>query len=103
MLGRVSVFKKLKASEVPKRTRRRIPRFAKTEEWQSMKACFDAGLKPRDALQVILSAEDKKKYRIKNRRTVARFVRNYIAEHKLPYAVQSFTRDGSDFVIVKVR
>jgi hypothetical protein len=59
-----------------------------------MKTCLDEGLKPNEALQVVLSAEEKAKYRISNRRTVARFIQNYLNEHKLPYKLKSFAREG---------
>lgn len=66
-----------------------------------LKADIDKGLKPSEALQVLLTDEDKKRYKIQNRRTVARFVKTYIAARKMPYIVKSFRRDAGDFVIVQ--
>lgn len=67
-----------------------------------MRADIDKGLKPNEALQVVLTAEEKQKYKIKNRRNVARFVKKYIDAKNLPYLVRSFHREGvGDFVIVQ--
>lgn len=93
-------YTKVSTKDVPKRRRLSTPRFEKTEEWQLMRADIDKGLKPNEALQVSLTEEDKKKYKIKNRRTVARFVKKYLASRKLPYTVKSFHRDDRDFIIV---
>jgi hypothetical protein len=67
-----------------------------------MRADIDKGLKANEALQVVLTEEDKARYRIKNRRSVARFVKKYVESRNLPYLVKSFHRDGvGDFVIVQ--
>ena len=78
-----------------------MSRFESTEEWRLMKADIDAGLKPQEALQVILTDEDKKKYKIKNRHTVARFIKNYLDSKGLKYGVKSFRRDNGDFIVVQ--
>jgi hypothetical protein len=95
------VFKKLKKSEVPKRKRRSVARIEATKEWALMKAELDKGLKPDEAVEIILNTDDKKKYKMKSRRAAARFIKKYIEEKKLPYKVKSFNRDGSDFFIVE--
>jgi len=95
-------YKKITVASVPKRSRLSVSRFEKTEEWRLMRADIDKGLKPNEALQVILTEEDKLKYRIKNRRNVARFVKKYLTSRKLSYMVKSFHREGvGDFVIVQ--
>lgn len=66
-----------------------------------MKASLDKGLKPTEALEVVLTPEDKKNYRISNRRTVARFIQKYLLDHKLPYQLKSFHRDSADFFLVQ--
>jgi hypothetical protein len=94
------VYKKIKANEVPKRARKSESRFEHTEEWRLMKTDIDRGLKPQEALQVVLTPEDKKKYRIKNRRTIARFIKKYLDSKGLKYGVKSFYRDGADYLVV---
>jgi hypothetical protein len=95
------MLQKVKASEAPKAKRNRFPRFEKTSEWKSLKATLDKGLKLGESWVVTLTEEEKKKYRIKNRRTVARFVRKYVKEHEFPYAVRSFTLANGDYVVVE--
>jgi hypothetical protein len=65
-----------------------------------MKAYLDKGLKPNEALEIVLTEEDKAKLRISNRRTVARFIQKYLVEHKLPYTMKSFRRDVGDYFLV---
>jgi hypothetical protein len=78
-------------AKAPKRTRVRIPRFEKTDEWQQMRADLEKGtIKPDGALMLTFTAADMQKYRITNRRTVARYVAKYIATHNLPYKTKSF-------------
>jgi len=50
---------------------------------------------------VILTDEDKKRYKIKNRRTVARFIHKYLESQGLKYGVKSFRRDEGDFFVVQ--
>ena len=95
------MYKKVKENQIPKRRRTMVARFENTEEWRLMKADIDEGLKPNEALQVVLTPEDMKKYRIKNRRTVARFVQKYLDSKGLKYGVKTFRRDSGDFVVVQ--
>lgn len=95
------MYSKIKRSQLPKRTRKSESRFEKTADWRKMKADIDAGLKPQEALQVVLTDEDKRKFGITNRRTIARFVKKYIKDKGLRYSVKSFHREGvGDFIIV---
>lgn len=67
-----------------------------------MRADIDAGLQPDKVLQVVLTEADKKKYNLKHRRTVARFIKKYLQSKNLPYRVKSFHRDDEgDFFIVQ--
>jgi hypothetical protein len=96
-------YKKIKASEAPKRTttRKGTYRFEVTPEWRRMKADLDEGLKPEEALQILFSEQDQKKYSIRNRRTIARFIQQYLRTQKLPYAVRSFEyRDTGTFIVL---
>ncbi len=77
------------------------PRFERTKEWTLMRADLERGLKPNEALQIILTDEDKAKYRIKSRRTVGRFVQKFLAAHKMPYRVKTFRREEGDYVLVE--
>lgn len=96
------MYKKLKPGESKPTKRHPVtPRFEKTKEWGLMRADLEKGLKPGEALQIILTDEDKAKYRIKNRRTVGRFVQKFLAAHKLPYTVKTFRRDEGDYILVQ--
>lgn len=95
------MYKKIKESQVPKRERKSESRFERTDEWRHMKADIDKGLKPLEALQCALSPEDKKRYKISNRRTIARFVKRYLESKGLKYGVKSFNREGLDFIVVQ--
>ena len=66
-----------------------------------MRADIEEGLKADEALQVVLTDEEKRKYKITNRLTVARFVRKYLEQRHLPYIVKSFHRDdmGDIFIV----
>ena len=94
-------YKKLRLDDAAKMTRNKRPRFESTEEWRLLKADLDKGLKPHEACQVMLTPDDKQKYRITNRRTVARFLQDYLAEHRLPYELRSFQRNGNDFFVIQ--
>jgi hypothetical protein len=96
-----TMYKKIKEAEIPKRERKSESRFEKTPEWLAMKADIDRGLKAKEALQVALTDADKLKYRISNRRTVARFVKKYLDEKDLRYSVKSFRSDDMDFIVVR--
>jgi len=95
------MYKKVKATDIPKRERKSESRFESTREWRAMKADIDRGLKPQEALQAVLTPQDKEKYGIKNRRTIARFVKKYLAARGLDYGVKSFQREGQDWIIVQ--
>jgi hypothetical protein len=95
------VYKKVKSSAIPKRRRVALSRFEKTKEWRLMRADLERGLKADDALQVVLTDEDKDRYRIKNRLTVVRFLKKYLSAHRLPYTVKTFRGDDGDFIVVQ--
>jgi hypothetical protein len=95
------VYKKVKSSAIPKRRRVALSRFEKTKEWRLMRADLERGLKADDALQVILTDEDKGRYGIKNRLSVVRFLKKYLSTHKLPYTVRAFRGDDGDFIVVQ--
>jgi hypothetical protein len=67
-----------------------------------MRADIDAGLQPDEVLEVHLTEVDKKKYNLMHRRTVARFIKNYLESKGLAYTVRSFHRDDEgDFFLVQ--
>lgn len=94
------MYSKIKAASLAKPSRKSVSRFEKTPEWKLMKADIDRGLKVGEALQLAFNAEDKKKYKIKNRVTVARFIKKYLSAHELSYRVRTFRRDDREYVIV---
>src|SRR5689334_2865474 len=95
-------YEKISLTDLPKRRRQVLSRFEKTEEWRLMRADIEKGLKANDALQLVMTGDDKLKYKIKNRRTVVRFVRKYLKDRNLPYVVKSFHRDDiGDVLIVR--
>ena|SRR5437867_3061604 len=97
-------YKKIKVTAAPKRKRRSISAFELTNEWRAMKADIDKGLAPDEALSAYLTDDDQVNYNIKSRRTVARFIQKYLAAHKRPYIVKSFTRDNNlHFLVHHVR
>jgi hypothetical protein len=57
-------------------------------------------LTPNEFLELALTDDDKEKYGITNRRTIARFLQKYIKDNKLKYTVKSFRREDKDFFIV---
>lgn len=83
-------YTKTTLDKAAKRKRIRVPRFEKTEEWRMMQTDIEKGLKPGTVLQLRFTEADQQKYRITNRRTVARYIKNYITARKLPYKVRSF-------------
>jgi|SRR5579872_1159165 len=96
-------YKKITATDVTKRSRLSVSRFEKTEEWRLMRADIEKGLRADEALQVVLTDEEKKRYKIRNRRTVARFVRKYLEQRNLPYIVKSFHRDDTGDILIVQR
>lgn len=93
-------YQKIRAIDAPKRERQSISRFEKTEEWRLMKRDLDRGLKPEEALELILTDEDREKYDLQHRRTVARFLRKYLRSHNMPYRLKSFSRETGDYFLV---
>ena len=97
-------YRRITAQAVAKRRRLQPSRFESTEEWRFLRADIDAGIPPDQALEVILTEADKEKFKIRNRRTVSRFVQKYITSNNLPYTLRSFHRDDEgDFFIVESR
>jgi hypothetical protein len=66
-----------------------------------MKADLDKGVKLNEALGITLTEADRAKYRIQNRRTIARFLQKYLKGRKLPYTLNSFRQNGEDFFIIE--
>jgi hypothetical protein len=97
----VHMYIKVRVETAPRRRRRSFSQFERTEEWTLMKVDLEKGLAPGEALQVLLTEQDKQKYGIRSRISVARFVKKYLAVHKLPYRVRSFRRDEGDYIIVQ--
>lgn len=94
------MYKKLKANDPkPKKSRPAVYRFETTPEWNGMRADIDKGLKPFEMPFIQFTPEDQKKYNIKSRRTIQRFLQAYIESKGLPYVVKSFERDGGTFEI----
>lgn len=99
--GKTLLVKRIAISDIPKRSRRAKPsRFESTEAWKDLKREIDRGLGEQEAIQTTLTDDDKKKYRIPNRRTTARFIKKYIVSKKLKYTVKSFhTSDGESYFV----
>lgn len=95
------MYRKVKVSAIPKRRRLSISRFEKTKEWKLMEKDLERGLKPNEALQIVFTEEDKKKYQIKNRLTIARFLKKYLSTHKLSHSVKTFGGEEGDFIVVQ--
>jgi hypothetical protein len=93
------MFVKTTLAKAPKRTRVRACRFEITKECKSLLAAMEKGLKPTEVLRVCFTEADMQKYRITNRRTVARYVRKYIDAHKLPYVMVSFQNPQGGFEV----
>jgi hypothetical protein len=94
-------YTKINISLAAKKQHVVIPRFARTAEWEMMKTDLDKGLRRQEVLQLSLSDEDKVKYGLKSRRTIARFIRKYLRSKNLSYVVKSFRRDSKDYVLVQ--
>jgi hypothetical protein len=94
-------YKKIIVADLPKRKRLAVSKFEKTEEWREMRADIEKGLKANEALQLVMTDEDKRRHNIKNRRTVARFITKYLKDKKLPFILKSFHRDdiGDVFIV----
>jgi len=94
------MFKKIKATEIPKRKRTSVTRFERTPEWSAMRAALERGLKPSEACYVTFTPEEKAKYRIKSLRSCARFVKKYLQAAKLPYKVRAYHTEVGDTITV---
>lgn len=94
-------YAKINISLAAKKQRVVVPRFARTAEWEMMKTDLDKGLRRQEVLQLSLSDDDKIKYGLKSRRTIARFIRKYLRSRNLAYVVRSFRRDSKDYVLVQ--
>jgi len=93
-------FIRTTVDKAPKLTRVRVPRFEKTKEWAELRAALDQGLKPAEAVAVIFTERDMLRYRITNRRTVTRYVKQYLEAHKLPYHLKSWDLRSGGFNVV---
>jgi len=94
-------YNKVHISELPKKARRAVSRFERTPEWKLLKADLEKGLKPKNAIAISITEDDKAKYGIHNRRTIARFLQKYLKANNLPYAFKSFTQHGTDFFMIQ--
>jgi hypothetical protein len=94
-------YKKISLADAPKIHRNRPSRFESTQEWKMMRSDLEKGLKPKEALQITVTDQDKAKYGIQNRRSIARFLQKYLDANKLPYQLKSFHRDGMDFFLIQ--
>jgi len=93
-------YQKIKAADAPKRRRTSVSRFEKTAEWRLLKRDLEKGLKPDEAIEILLTADDKRKYGLEHRRTVARFIKKFLDSHNLPYDLKSFARESGDYFLV---
>lgn len=94
------MFKIIKGGEIPKRKRQSVPRFQLTPEWAQMKSKLDRGLNPEEQILVTLTEEEKAKYRIKDRKTIMRFIRRYLRQNNFKYNFKTFNRDGADWFVI---
>jgi hypothetical protein len=94
-------YKKSHVSELPRKARRAVSQFEYTAEWKLLKADLEKGLRPTEAISIALTEDDKTNYGIRNRRTIARFIQKYLKTQQLPYTLKSFTKDATDFFIVR--
>lgn len=93
----------MKREQLPKSTHKVEYRFERTPSWVGMKAEIDNGIAPEDALAYTLTEEDKRKYRITSRRTVQRFIQDYLAAKGKKYAKYRVTcrrTAGVDIIVV---
>ena len=75
-------------------------RFEQTREWQLMKSRLEKGFAPGQALEVLLTKEDQKKYGIHRTRAVVNFLKKYLQEHALPYRVRHFEREAGFYFLI---
>jgi hypothetical protein len=95
------MYKKIPESKLPRITRNRAFRFESTQEWKMLWADVQKGIQAGRALQISLTDDDKLKYRVKNRKTVWRFVKMKIEAAGLPYEVTSYRAEDMDHIVVK--
>jgi hypothetical protein len=95
------MYKKIAESKIPKVTRNRPFRFESTPEWRMMWADIQKGIPQGKALQISLTDEDKKKYRLAWRKTIWRFVKMKVEAAGLPYEVTSYRAEDMDHIVVK--
>jgi hypothetical protein len=94
------LIKKVKTASL-KRSRRKPSKFETTEHWEQLKGTMHRGsIKPGETEMIAWTIADKKKYRITDRRTIARFLQRYIDKHKLPYRSGILTEEGVEYVTV---
>jgi hypothetical protein len=95
------MYKKISETKLPRVTRNRAFRFESTQEWRLLWADVQKGIPEGKALQISLTDDDKLKYRVKNRKTVWRFVKMKIEEAGLPYDVTSYRAEDMDHIVVR--
>jgi hypothetical protein len=94
------MYSKVKRATAAKPKRMKQSRFEQTNEWRLLKRDLEKGLKPDEVLQLALTGDYLKASQIKNRVTVVRFIKRYLATHNYPYHVMSFRRDNVEYVQV---
>jgi hypothetical protein len=94
------MLKKMRVSELPKRSRKAESNFESLPEWPKLKAALDAGLGVGEAWDFTVSPEQAKEYGLEHRRTGMRFVKKYVRSLGQKYTVKSITRaDGNHYQI----
>lgn len=90
---------KTTTDQLTRRKRNKPSRFEATPTWAKMRSIIDRGMKPGEAIQVSLTADELEEYDI-TRRPIARFVQKYLARRGIPYTVNSFEQDNRTIVQV---
>lgn len=86
--------------QVPKRKRLVIPRIMKTIDWKIALSKMAEGLKPQQAILIVLSPEEMAEYKIKNIRAAARPIKKHVKTYGLPYTVTAkYTSEGGTIII----
>lgn len=92
-------IERVKESKFTKRKRLNdVPRFGRTNAWKQLKAEIDKGISPHTGIQMTLTEEDKQEYRIKNRRTITRFIEKYVKSKGLSYTVRGIRGLSGDVI-----
>lgn len=90
----------LQEVDIPKRKLTRIPRIFQTVDWKIALTKMAEGLKPGEAIMIVLSPEEMKQYGIKSIRTASRPIKQHVKIHGLPYKVTAKnTAEGGVIVI----